>query len=26
MKFHIGVTDNAWFSFLAERKPEDLNF
>ena len=26
MKFYIGVTDNAWFSFLAERRPEDLNF
>lgn len=26
MKFHVGVTDNDWFAFLAERKPEDLNF
>jgi putative restriction endonuclease len=26
MKFHIGVTDNDWFSFLSKRKNEDVNF
>lgn len=26
MKFYIGVTDNEWFSFLASRKNEDINF
>lgn len=26
MKFYIGVTDNNWFKFLAERKPDEVNF
>ena len=26
MKFYLGVTDNNWFSFLASRHNEDINF
>lgn len=26
MRFYIGMTDNAWFRFLAARQPEELNF
>jgi putative restriction endonuclease len=26
MNFYIGVTDNNWFRFLAERRPEEVNF
>jgi putative restriction endonuclease len=26
MRFHVGVTDNAWFRFLAERRPDEVNF
>ncbi|MEO0505083.1 MAG: HNH endonuclease [Bacteroidota bacterium] len=26
MKFYLGVTDNDWFSFLASRVNEDINF
>lgn len=26
MKFYIGVTDNTWFKFLAERGPDEVNF
>jgi putative restriction endonuclease len=26
MKFWVGVTDNDWFSYLAERKPDEVNF
>jgi putative restriction endonuclease len=26
MKFYVGVTDNKWFRFLAERKPDEVNF
>lgn len=26
MKFFVGITDNDWFSFLAERRPDELNF
>ncbi|PRX57366.1 HNH endonuclease [Flagellimonas meridianipacifica] len=26
MKFYLGVTDNEWFSFLAQRSNEDINF
>lgn len=26
MKYYIGVTDNAWFKFLAERRPDEVNF
>jgi putative restriction endonuclease len=26
MNFYIGVTDNQWFNFLAERHPDEVNF
>ena len=26
MKYYIGVTDNAWFKFLADRQPDEVNF
>jgi putative restriction endonuclease len=26
MKLFVGVTDNGWFKFLAERRPDELNF
>ena len=26
MKFYIGVTDNDWFDFLRQRKPDEVNF
>ncbi|MFQ5511988.1 MAG: HNH endonuclease [Candidatus Krumholzibacteriia bacterium] len=26
MKYWIGVTDNSWFRFLAEREPDEVNF
>ncbi|MBI1316541.1 HNH endonuclease [bacterium] len=26
MKFWVGVTDNHWYRFLAERSPEEVNF
>jgi putative restriction endonuclease len=26
MKYFVAVTDNDWYSFLAERKPEEVNF
>lgn len=26
MKYWIGVTDNHWFQFLAERHPDEVNF
>ena len=26
MKFYIGVTDNQWYRFLAERQPDEVNF
>lgn len=26
MKFWLGVTDTAWYHFLRDRKPEDVNF
>lgn len=26
MKYYLGVTDYAWFSFLSQRKNEDVNF
>jgi putative restriction endonuclease len=26
MRFYVGVTDNDWFRFLAERPPDEVNF
>lgn len=26
MKFRIGVTDNSWYNFLSELRPEEVNF
>lgn len=26
MKFYIGVTDDSWFHFLAQHRPEEVNF
>ncbi|MEI6972783.1 MAG: hypothetical protein WCL44_14855 [bacterium] len=26
MKFYVGITDSAWFNFLAERRPDEVNF
>lgn len=26
MKYWVGVTDNQWFKFLAEKKPDEVNF
>jgi putative restriction endonuclease len=26
MKYYVGVTDNEWFNFLRERKPDEVNF
>jgi putative restriction endonuclease len=26
MRFFVGVTDNEWFSFLAARRPDEVNF
>ncbi len=26
MRFYVGVTDNAWFEFLREREPDEVNF
>lgn len=26
MKFWVGVTDNGWYSFLSERRPDEVNF
>ena len=26
MKFWVGVTDNRWYSYLAERQPDEVNF
>jgi putative restriction endonuclease len=26
MKYWIGTTDNAWFKFLREARPEEVNF
>ncbi|HEV8328020.1 MAG TPA: HNH endonuclease [Nitrospiraceae bacterium] len=26
MKFYVGVTNNKWFKFLADRKPDEVNF
>lgn len=26
MKFYVGVTDKAWFEFLASRQPDEVNF
>jgi len=26
MRFYVGVTDNAWYKFLAERRPDEVNF
>ncbi|MFO7889056.1 MAG: HNH endonuclease [bacterium] len=26
MKFYVGVTDNSWFKYLAERNPDEVNF
>lgn len=26
MKFYIGVTDDSWFHFLAQQRPDELNF
>ena len=26
MKFYLGVTDNAWYTFLSQRSNEDVNF
>jgi len=26
LKFYIGVTDNNWFNYLSEIKPDDINF
>jgi putative restriction endonuclease len=26
MKFYVGVTDNDWFTFLSERKADEVNF
>lgn len=26
MKLFVGVTNNEWFRFLAERKPDEVNF
>ena len=26
MRFYVGVTDNAWYQFLAERRPDEVNF
>jgi putative restriction endonuclease len=26
MKFWVGVTDNQWFKFLSEKKPDEVNF
>ncbi|MFC2031493.1 hypothetical protein ACFLWA_12305 [Chloroflexota bacterium] len=26
MKFFVGVTDNDWYKFLAELRPDELNF
>jgi hypothetical protein len=26
MKYFVGVTDNSWFEFLANLKPDEVNF
>ena len=26
MRFHVGVTDNAWFEFLRRLGPDEVNF
>lgn len=26
MKFYLGITDNAWYNYLSEKNPEDVNF
>ena len=26
MKFYIGITDDDWFHFLAQHKPDEVNF
>jgi putative restriction endonuclease len=26
MKFYVGITDNEWFRFLAETRPDEINF
>ena len=26
MKFYIGITDKQWFDFLAQKKPDEINF
>ena len=26
MKFYVGVTDNSWFTFLADLQPDEVNF
>jgi len=26
MKFYVGITDLAWFTFLADRQPDEVNF
>ena len=26
MRFYVGITDNTWFRFLAERRPDEVNF
>lgn len=26
MKFYVGVTDNDWFRFLSQRRPDEVNF
>lgn len=26
MKFWVGVTDNQWFRYLSEIKPDEVNF
>jgi putative restriction endonuclease len=26
LKFYVGVTDNSWFTFLADRRPDEVNF
>ena len=26
MKFYVGVTDNDWFKFLSQHRPDEVNF
>jgi len=26
MKFYVGITDLSWYSYLADQKPDEVNF